>query len=200
MTTDNRTYQREWYRRNAERLRPIRNARRKANADNANAYHRSRRQKNHNTILARESIYREKNRERIKSNATRYRKNNRKKTSQAVYKSRAKRYLSDPKFRMQVQLKAYAHRKIHKGPIGTFLSLFGCTIGELRRHIEKQWLTNMSWGNYGRRGWHIDHIRPCASFDLSDPEQQKQCFHWTNLQPLWADDNIKKSDTWNPTT
>ena len=54
----------------------------------------------------------------------------------------------------------------------------------------------MSWDNYGTHGWHIDHIRPCASFDLSDEEQQKICFHYTNLQPLWAEDNLKKSKKW----
>jgi hypothetical protein len=52
----------------------------------------------------------------------------------------------------------------------------------------------MSWGNYGLHGWHVDHIIPCASFDLTDPEQQRQCFHYTNLQPLWAEDNLRKSD------
>jgi HNH endonuclease. len=56
----------------------------------------------------------------------------------------------------------------------------------------------MSWDNYGRDGWHIDHIRPCASFDLTDPEQQRQCFHYTNLQPLWAADNIRKGAKWQP--
>ncbi len=57
----------------------------------------------------------------------------------------------------------------------------------------------MSWENYGKgdngRGmqeWHIDHIKPCASFDLSKPEQQKLCFNYTNLQPLWAEENMKK--------
>ena len=54
----------------------------------------------------------------------------------------------------------------------------------------------VSWGNSSLEGWHIDHIRPCASFDLTDPEQQKQCFHYTNLQPLWAEDNLRKSDKW----
>ena len=50
----------------------------------------------------------------------------------------------------------------------------------------------MTWQNYGD-GWHIDHIHPCAAFDLTDPEQQKACFHWSNLQPLWAIDNFRKS-------
>lgn len=52
----------------------------------------------------------------------------------------------------------------------------------------------MSWQNRGRGHdkWHIDHVRPCASFDLTDPEQQKQCFHWSNMQPLWQTDNLRK--------
>jgi len=54
----------------------------------------------------------------------------------------------------------------------------------------------MTWDNYGRKEgqWSIDHIIPCAIFDLSDPIEQKQCFHYTNLQPLWHIDNLKKSD------
>jgi hypothetical protein len=51
----------------------------------------------------------------------------------------------------------------------------------------------MTWDNYGE--WHMDHIQPCASFDQTDPEQQKICWHYTNYQPLWAEDNLRKSDT-----
>lgn len=74
--------------------------------------------------------------------------------------------------------------------IGKTVELLGCTIPELRQYLESLFEPNMSWDNYG--AWHIDHIRPCASFDLTDPEQQKLCFHYTNLQPLWAEDNLKK--------
>lgn len=73
--------------------------------------------------------------------------------------------------------------------------LVGCSISYLKIHLENQFTTGMSWDNYG--DWHIDHIRPCCSFDLTDPEQQKQCFHYTNLQPLWWLDNIKKGGKWN---
>jgi hypothetical protein len=50
----------------------------------------------------------------------------------------------------------------------------------------------MSWDNYGKYGWHIDHIKPCSSFDLSDRKQLLECFNYRNLQPLWALDNLKK--------
>ena len=56
----------------------------------------------------------------------------------------------------------------------------------------------MNWLNYGRHGWHVDHIRPCASFDLSKPSEQKKCFNYKNLQPLWEEDNLAKSDKYNP--
>ena len=72
------------------------------------------------------------------------------------------------------------------------LELLGSTIQEAREHLEKQFKEGMTWDNHGHKGWHIDHIIPCASFDLTDPEQQKKCFHYTNLQPLWAKENISK--------
>lgn len=78
------------------------------------------------------------------------------------------------------------------------IGLVGCEIIELKKHLESKFKPGMTWDNRGLFGWHIDHIRPCSSFDLSDPEQQKACFHYTNLQPLWWDDNLKKSDRWIP--
>lgn len=74
--------------------------------------------------------------------------------------------------------------------------LLGCQIHELKEHLEMQFKPGMTWGNYGLKGWHIDHKRPCASFDLTDPTQQRKCFHYTNLQPLWEVDNLKKSDNY----
>lgn len=79
--------------------------------------------------------------------------------------------------------------------------LIGCTPSELKSHIESQFLPGMHWGNHGQyriggeMKWHIDHILPCASFNLLDPAQQRACFHYTNLQPLWAVDNLRKGST-----
>lgn len=72
--------------------------------------------------------------------------------------------------------------------------LLGCSIEDLKSYLQSKFITGMTWENYGRLGWHIDHIRPCSSYDLSDPIQQQQCFHFTNLQPLWHIDNVRKSD------
>ena len=70
--------------------------------------------------------------------------------------------------------------------------MFGCTSAELRKHIQSQFKKGMSWKNYGK--WHVDHIVPCAAFDLTNKEHVKICFNWQNLRPLWADENMKKSD------
>ena len=70
------------------------------------------------------------------------------------------------------------------------LILLGCTIEELWKHLESKFTLGMTRENHGE--WHLDHIKPCASFDLTKPEQQAKCFHYTNLQPLWAKDNAKK--------
>lgn len=74
--------------------------------------------------------------------------------------------------------------------------LLACTIDELKIHLEKQFKEGMTWENYGktRSSWSVDHIIPCSYFDLSDPEQQMKCFHYTNLQPLWHIDNIRKGN------
>ena len=78
----------------------------------------------------------------------------------------------------------------------TSIVLTGISMNGLKNYIEKQFKPGMTWTNYGRNGWHIDHIKPCASFDLSNPKQQKQCFRYTNLQPLWAFDNLSKGSKW----
>ncbi len=71
-------------------------------------------------------------------------------------------------------------------------NLLGCTVEKLKQWLEYQFKPGMSWDNRGYYGWHIDHIRPCCSFDLSKPEEQKKCFNYTNLQPLWRKDNQSK--------
>lgn len=80
------------------------------------------------------------------------------------------------------------------------LALLGCSPEELRKHLESLWEEGMSWDNYGiyvkgePMTWHIDHIIPCDAFDLTNETEQAKCFHYENLQPLWAVENIRKSN------
>ena len=74
---------------------------------------------------------------------------------------------------------------------GKTLELLGCDIKTLKQHLASKFTKGMSFDNYGT--WHIDHIIPCISFDLTDLTQQRKCFNYTNLQPLWAKDNLEKS-------
>ena len=74
------------------------------------------------------------------------------------------------------------------------MNLVGCSGEFLKQYLENQFKPGMTWQNHTVTGWHIDHIMPCSNFDLSKPEQQKKCFHYTNLQPLWYDENIRKSN------
>ena len=77
----------------------------------------------------------------------------------------------------------------------TTMKLVGCSIEKLKQHLESQFKEGMTFSNYGK--WHIDHIRPCTSFDLSKLDEQYKCFHYTNLQPLWAEENLRKSSSYD---
>ena len=76
------------------------------------------------------------------------------------------------------------------------MKLTGCELSFLKKHIESKFTEKMTWNNHGE--WHIDHIIPCSSFDLRNPIEQKICFNWRNLQPMWATENLEKSNKYNP--
>lgn len=123
----------------------------------------------------------------------RYRKENRDRKRELGRVYEAQRQATDMNYRLSVTLRkrlGTALRGMQKS--GSAVRDLGCSIPELKEHLEQLFLPGMSWSNWSRVGWHIDHIRPLSSFDLSDPEQFKQAVHYTNLQPLWAADNLAK--------
>lgn len=80
------------------------------------------------------------------------------------------------------------------------VDLLGCSLEELKKHLESKFYPNpetgevMGWDNYGVGGWEIDHIKPLSLFDLSKLDELKDASNFSNLQPLWAKDNRRKSD------
>lgn len=106
-----------------------------------------------------------------------------------------RRLAKDPEFRFAIKIRAKIRLLLRgKRKSAPTEQLLGCKIADLRKWLELHWKPGMSWENYGLHGWHIDHIRPVVSFDLSKPEDQKACWHYTNLQPLWWKENLEKSD------
>jgi hypothetical protein len=95
------------------------------------------------------------------------------------------------KIGLKVRFKSALKNNIKRGHT---LELLGCSIEFFRKNLESQFTEGMNWNNYGRGGWVIDHIRPCSSFDLSKKSEQMLCEHYTNKQPLWEVDNLKKSN------
>lgn len=116
-----------------------------------------------------------------------------------IYKSmwEKKQRLINPHFKMTRNLRCRFWNALKeqnaKKTCKTF-DLIGCSVDQLKEYLSKKFTEGMTWENYGTRGWHIDHIKPCSKFDLRKVEEQEKCFHFTNLQPLWAFDNLSKNN------
>jgi hypothetical protein len=116
-----------------------------------------------------------------------------------INQQRRHRYLSNINFRLIALFRsrfAIVPHQMKADKFGSSLKYLGCSIGDLRQHLEKQFVLGMSWENHGKGPgkWNIDHIKPCAAFDLSRENELSQCFHYTNLQPLWSEENLSKGD------
>ena len=107
------------------------------------------------------------------------------------------RRASDPIFRIIGNLRSRRHYGLNRRTNG-MLQYIGCTVLELRTHLECKFRSGMNWQTYGRKGWHVDHIRPLASFQFFNPdmtineEELRRAMHFTNLQPLWYWENESK--------
>ena len=124
----------------------------------------------------------------------RSKKNNSKPETKELTRNRVnKRYKTDINFRISQICRSRVRRAL-KGlnKSASTMKLIGCTIDELRNHIESKFEPWMTWENQGSGGWDIDHIKACFHFNLADPEQQRACFNWSNLQPMEHIANIRK--------
>jgi len=180
---------REWKARNQEKVKAYRSQYHADHKEDQNARSAEWRKAN-------PELYKE-----IKSRSdAEYRLNHREEIRLSRKKRRSKtreyernRYRSDPQFAMVKRLRSSLNQSLKRARASkstNTMSFVGCTASELVAHLESLFLPGMTWEN--RRMWHIDHILPCASFDLTDPDQQKKCYHFSNLQPLWGPQNQSK--------
>lgn len=166
---------------------------------------------NRNEIMIHRKEYYEKNKEkfRLQKNAwsrqeknikqkaiydLKYRKKNKEKISRQKTEWFEK-HKNDPHIKLAKNMRRRLHHALHGKikPDHTF-NLIGCTVKELKLHLEKQFLPGMSWGNYGfgEKSWHVDHIIMIKEFDITQENELRLAFHYTNLRPLWQHDNVTK--------
>ena len=119
-----------------------------------------------------------------------FRKLNPEKTRQYQNKS-IKKWLTKPENKLAHNLRVRINHAL-KGNTKSLSTelLLGCSFEEFRNYIELKFKVGMSWEN--RSQWHIDHIKPCCEFDLSKKSEQLKCFNYSNLQPLWPEENLAK--------
>lgn len=104
------------------------------------------------------------------------------------------KYKGNLNYRLITMLRNRLRLALKRKKPDAFTKNLGCSIDDLIRHLESRFQKGMTWNNWGPTGWHIDHIKPLSKFDLSDLEEFRQAVHYTNLQPLWAKDNLSKNN------
>lgn len=151
-------------------------------------YHRN----NRNEILAKQKIYYQENKERLKAYSKWYIRENREKCNTKQNERRR----NNLHFRIKGNLSSRIKYLLNKAKVtkkNRTLELIGCSLDEFKAYIESQFEIGMCWSNYGKKGFNIDHIIPCSMFDLTKEDEQKKCFHFSNLMPRWATTEIALS-------
>lgn len=168
----------------------------KQTKEEKNLWYREYRKKNKEKLNARKRKLRELNKDKIREYQKTYRENNKEALLEKRRLWHSKQEQSS-NYMLSLRLKSRMRQAIIKGSgfkIGLSQELLGCDWQTVKEWLESQFVDGMSWDNHGVDGWHIDHKIPCSFFDMTNEYEQKQCFHYTNLQPLWAKDNIIKAD------
>ena len=163
---NSKEYKKRWYIKNKERIKK----KKENNKQHLKVYNKHWQEQNKDKVHQ----YRIKNKEKYR-------------------KRRKERYQDDVQYKIKKNLRTrlnIALKNNHKS--GSAVKDLGCSIEDFKCYLESKFDAPMSWDNYGQ--WHIDHVQPLASFDLTDREQLKKACHYSNLQPLWAKDNLQKSN------
>lgn len=187
-----KVYIKEYAEKNKEVLREKAKIRRHQNLEEFNRKQREYKSKNREKILSNAREYKKKNKDRISRRRKELRDQNpehNKKHSKYILN----KMKEDVNFKIACGLRNRMHKAlIYECKTGSAVRDLGCSISDFKVYMENKFQEGMTWENWSKYGWHIDHIKPLASFNLSDPEEFKKAAHYTNLQPLWAKDNLSK--------
>ena len=186
-----RAYYKKWYGLNREKQIATSKSYCLANKDKRKATSKAYYENNKDKIKATRKVYLANNVDKIKARHKAYRAANLDKLN-AYSNNRLK---TNIQFKLSLTLRSRLHSALKSNQkTGSAVKDLGCTINEFKIYLESKFQFGMTWDNWTTDGWHIDHIKPLASFDLTDRKQLLEACHYTNLQPLWATDNLIKSD------
>lgn len=176
-----------------EEIRLQRKSYRKANKDKIKSYQKDWAVANKERLCLKNKAYYEDNKETLLLKCKVYRNRD------SVKKQRNERLRLKRKNDIQYRLSFMLRKRLttairNHQKSGSAVNDLGCSIPELKSYLESKFQPGMTWDNHGQHGWHIDHIKPLASFDLTDRKQLLEACHYTNLQPLWCQDNLSKGD------
>lgn len=139
--------------------------------------------------LIRGAEYRKKNKEKI----SKYQKEYVKRTRSHINEYCRNRRKNSVEFKLATNLRTRLYLAIKNNiKNGSSVKDLGCSIDDFKKHIESLFKEGMSWENWGRYGWHLDHIKPLTSFNLENIDEFRRATHYSNLQPMWWRDNISK--------
>jgi len=183
------SYNKEYYETHRGEILAYQKEYRKTHCSEIASYMKKRYKNNRKKIMESAKRWAKKNPKKIAASRKKYRINN----HEAIATYHRELYQTDINHRLASLQRSRLNKALkgsHKS--GSAVRDLGCTVQEFVVHLEKQFQPGMIWKNQGK--WHIDHIIPLSSFDLTDREQLLEACHYTNLQPLWAIDNIKKGN------
>lgn len=123
-----------------------------------------------------------------------YKKRYYEKHAQHIREHQKKKIREDIQFKLRRNLRNRVRLYISSKKNASAMALLGCSIEEFRLYLERNFKMGMTWDNYGKFGWHLDHIIPISKFDLTKEEERVVACHFTNIQPLWWYENLKKGD------
>ena len=140
-------------------------------------------------VAARHEKYRNEHREEVRKRNREYRRTHKAQRNEF----RKQKRITDIEYKIKCNLRTRIWSAVKNNiKCESTEKLIGCSIKDLKNYLKARFVKNMTFDNYGK--WHIDHIKPCDSFDLSKESEQRKCFHYSNLQPLWELENLKKSN------
>lgn len=196
--------QKTFYKNNKNEILDYQKNYREFHKDEIKDYQKNYRRTNKEKLKIYQKVYRETNNDKRKLSSKIWRENNRDKKRvkdkiyQQINKHKKNSYVknrkkTDIQFKLSCNLRSRLNSAI-KGnyKAGSAVKDLGCSIQELKTYLESKFQPGMTWDNWTTDGWHIDHIKPLTSFDLTDRNQLLEVCHYTNLQPLWATDNLSK--------